>query len=272
MRMPQTAARSIAEALASFAVRECHAAMRALSDSKQRHRGVHEARKAIRRLKSLLILAAEPFADSLPSIEGILARLANGLSPLRDAYVAVNTARAVAGPSPSPEWQHVIEALEHRSEGRLAAVLARDPRFLKRRRELRDLIGAIEALPWQAVRRDTVEQAIAHSERRVAKAHKRASHDPSPANLHRWRRRARRLRMQLDVWRKVLKVAGKSSHHRAHEDKAAAHAMAKLSDALGAKQDLRALRAALRSLREPQAVASLLEQIRVELKKHRKVG
>jgi CHAD domain-containing protein len=272
MRMPQTTAPTIAEALASFAVRECRTAMRALADAKQRHRGVHEARKAIRRLKSLLTLAAEPFAESLPSIEATLGRLATGLSPLRDAYVAVNTARMVAGPMPSSEWRHAIEALEHRSEGRLVAALARDPRFLKRRRELRDLAATIEALPWQEVRRDTVEQAIARSERRVAKAHKRASHHPSPVNLHRWRRRARRLRMQLDAWRKVLKVTGKSSHHRAHEDKAAAHAMSKLSDALGAKQDLRALRTALRSLREPEAVAPLLEHIRQELKKHRKIG
>ncbi|WP_426284726.1 CHAD domain-containing protein [Luteibacter sp. E-22] len=270
--MPQTAPPTIAEALASFAVRECRAAMRALADTKRRHRGVHEARKAIRRLKSLLTLAAEPFAESLPSIETSLGRLATGLSPLRDAYVAVNTARTVAGPAPSPEWQHAIDALEHRSEGRLAAALSKDPGFLKRRRELRDLAGVIEALPWQQVDRDTVEQALARSERRVAKAHKRASRHPSPVNLHRWRRRARRLRMQLDSWRKALKTTGKSSHYHAHQNKAAAHAISKLSDALGAKQDLRALRTALRSLRKPQAVAPLLEQIRQELKKHRKIG
>ncbi|MDQ0008055.1 CHAD domain-containing protein [Luteibacter jiangsuensis] len=272
MRMPQTTTPTIAEALASLAARECRMAMRALADAKRRHRGVHEARKAIRRLKSLLALAAEPFAESLPSIDATLGRLATGLSPLRDAYVAVNMARTVAGPAPSPEWQHAIDALEHRSEGRLATVLAKDPRFLKRRRELRDLAGVIEALPWQEVDRDTVERAIARTERRVAKAQKRASHKPSPVNLHRWRRRARRLRMQLDAWRKALKATGKSSHHHARQSKAAANAMSKLSDALGAKQDLRALRTALRSLHEPQAVAPLLEQIRQELTNHRKIG
>lgn len=78
--------------------------------------------------------------------------------------------------------------------------------------------------------------------------------------------------MQLDAWRKALKTTGKSSHHHAHQGKATAHAMSKLSDALGAKQDLRALRTALRSLHDPQTVAPLLEQIRQELKKHQKIG
>lgn len=226
----------------------------------------------MRRLKSLLALGAEPFATSLPGIEATIGALATGLSPLRDAEVAVNMARSVAGPRPSPEWRQAIKALENRREGRLEAVLHKDPRFLKRRRQLRELAAAIEALPWRKIRRNTVERALARSERRVAKAQKQVSDDPSPINLHRWRRRARRLRMQLELWRKVLKATGKPSYHRARQDKAAARAMSKLSDALGVKQDLRALRTSLRSLGRPDTVAPLLEQIRHELKKHRKVG
>jgi CHAD domain-containing protein len=270
--MAQPTAPTIAAALASLAARECRAAVRALADAKQRHRGIHEARKAMRRLKSLLSLAGEPFADALPDIEATLGRLATGLSPLRDAQVAVNIARALAGPGPSTEWQHAIGALEHRSEGRMAAALHKDPRFLKRRRQLRELAATIEALSWREVRRDTIEHALSRSERRVAKAQKRVSQTPSVANLHRWRRRARRLRMQLEVRRKIQKATSKTFYRPAHEDKAAARHMAKLSDALGAKQDLRALRTVLRSLREPEAVAPLLEQIGHELKRQRKPG
>lgn len=270
--MPQAVAPTIAAALASQAIRECRGAARSLTDTKDRHRGIHETRKALRRLKSLLSIGTELFADALPELEATIGRLAIGLSPLRDAQVAVNIARSLAGPGPSAEWRAAIRALENRSEGRLAAALQKDPRFLKRRRQLRELAEAIEALPWRQVRRGTVEHALARSERRVAKAHKRVSDDPSPANLHRWRRRARRLRMQLELWRKVVKATGKPSRHQARHDKSAAHAMAKLSDALGVKQDLRALRVALRSLGQPDTVAPLLEQIRHELKKHRKVG
>lgn len=270
--MPPATSPTIAASLASFAARECRAASRALADVKQRHRGIHEARKALRRLKSLIWIGAEPFAEALPAIEATIAGLATGLSPLRDAHVAVNTAHAVAGPGPSKEWRRAIAALENRREGRLAAALQKDPRFLKRRRQLRELQAVIEALPWRQIRRDTVAQALARSENRVAKAQRQVSDEASAANLHRWRRRARRLRMQLELWRKVLKATNKSSHRRARPDKAAAQAMAKLSDALGAKQDLRALRTTLRSICEPDAIAPLLEQIRCELTKHRKVG
>jgi CHAD domain-containing protein len=271
MWMAPPTAPTIAAALAIFAARECRAADRALADAKRRHRGIHEARKAMRRLKSLLVLGGEPFADALPEIEATLGRLATSLSPLRDAQVAVNMARALAGPSPSDEWLHAIGALENRSEGRMAAALHKDPRFLKRRHQLRELATAIEALPWRNARRDTIEHILARSERRVAKARKRVAHTASPANLHRWRRRARRLRMQLEVRRKLHKATGKSFQQPAHQDKADARAMSKLSDALGTKQDLRALRSVLRSLGEPEAVAPLLEQIGRELRLHRKL-
>ncbi|NID14831.1 CHAD domain-containing protein [Luteibacter yeojuensis] len=261
---------SIAAALASSATRECRKAIRSLADTKQRHEGIHEARKAIRRLKSLLVLAEEPFAEPLPGIKATLDQLAVGLSPLRDAYVALNTARSLAGPRPSPEWRHVLEKLEHRSEGRLAAELHKDPNFLKRRRQLRELMATLDGLPWQRIRLRTIAEALERSEARVGRSHKRANKAATPANLHDWRRKARRLRMQLELWRRVRKTTGKAGHRQAPGHKEKTHDMSKLSDALGAKQDLRALRATLRTLREPEAIAPLLEQIRQELKKHRK--
>jgi CHAD domain-containing protein len=269
--MPRTPAPSIQAALAALAGRECRGAARALADVKDRHRGIHEARKSLRRLKSLLALGAEPFAGQLPSLNELIGKLATGLSPLRDTHVAVHTAQVLAGPDPSLEWQQAIHALENRRDGRLAAALTKDPRFLKRRHRLRDLGDAIEALPWKAVTRRTIEQAIARSERRVAKAERRVRRDGSVANLHRWRRRARRLRMQLECWRKVLKTTGKSAHKHGPKDKAAVRSMAELSDALGAKQDLRALRASLRTLEAPLTLDPLLERIAHELKAGRKL-
>lgn len=261
---------TIAAAFASSALRECRKAIRSLSDSKQRHRGIHEARKAIRRLKSLLVLAEGPFAEALPPIKATLGELATSLSPLRDAYVAENTARALAGPRPSPAWRHALERLEHRSEGRLAAELHKDPNFLRRRRQLRELAAALEGLPWRSIRVRAMEQALERSEKRVAKAHKRANRTGTPADLHDWRRKARRLRMQLELWRRVRKATGKTANRHMPKHKATTHEMSKLSDALGAKQDLRILRATLRLFREPDQFAPLLEQIRQELKKHRK--
>jgi hypothetical protein len=77
--------------------------------------------------------------------------------------------------------------------------------------------------------------------------------------------------MQLEFWRKVLKASGKFAHKRGAKDKAAVHAMTRLSDALGAKQDLRALRATLRTLKAPLTLEPLLERIAHELKARRKI-
>jgi CHAD domain-containing protein len=239
---------------------------------KDRHKGIHEARKSLRRLKSLLSLGAGPFAATLPELNRQIAKLATGLSPLRDAHVAAHTALQLAGPGTPEPWLTAIHALEQRRDGRLAAALAKDPRFLRQRHRIRDLGDAIEVLPWKAIGRGTIEEALARSERRVARAEKRVRKDATPANLHRWRRRARRLRMQLDFWRKVLKATGKSAHHRGKQDKAAFRSMSKLSDALGAKQDLRALRTTLRRIKAPIETGTLLTRIGEELKKHRKIG
>lgn len=268
--MSPAKAPSIAAVLASSAARECRKAIRSLSDAKDRHRGIHEARKAIRRLKSLLLLGGAPFAEAMPPIKDGLAGLAESLSSLRDAYVALDTARSLAGPRPSPAWRHALERLEHRCDGRLATALHDDPGFLKRRRILRELAATIGGLPWRALRQRTIEQALERSERRLAKARKRAKKSPSPANGHDWRRKARRLRMQLELWRRVQKARGKTGHHHVRGMKERAHELSLLSDALGTRQDLRALRATLRSLREPDAMAPLLAQIGDELKKHRK--
>ncbi|MET0504991.1 MAG: CHAD domain-containing protein [Luteibacter sp.] len=259
----------LATALAGFAAAECLRAGRCLADGKQRHRGIHEARKALRRLKSLLRLGAAVFGDALPPIESLIDRLAIGLSPLRDAHVTVVTARALAGPDPTDDWKRAIDALELRSEGRLTAALIKDPRFLLRRRQIRDLAGQVAALPWRKLTRSTIEHALARSEQRVAKARKRMRKTGSAANLHRWRRRARRLRMQLELLRKARKATGVATPRHAARDKTLAKAMSVLSDAIGAKQDLRALRHVLRTIVEPDSLPPLVAQIAHELKRHR---
>ncbi len=269
MRMAKPTATSIGAVLAAFALKECRKADRSLADATQRHRGVHEARKSLRRLKSLLRLGEAPFKAELPAIEAVLTRLAESLSPLRDAYVATTMARKLAGAAPSPSWARAIDLLERRCEGRLADVLNDDPRFLARRRQLRELATKVEALPWNRVDERVVEQALACSERRVAKAQKRASAKPSPENTHRWRRRVRRLRMQLELRHKASKALGTQGGRDAHLHKATHRALSKLSDTLGATQDLRELRKTLRALGEPDTVAPLIEEIDKERRKPR---
>lgn len=271
MRMAKPTTPSIGTVLAGFAAKECRKADRALADAKQRHRGIHEARKSIRRLKSLLRLGETPFKTQWPALEAVLTRLAESLSPLRDAYVAETMARKLAGTAPSPSWARAIERLARRCEDRLAAELQEDPRFLARRRQLRELAGKVEALPWHRVDDRVVAQALARSERRVAKVRKRAETRPSPENTHRWRRRVRRLRMQWEFQHKAAKALGGPGQPGSQTYKPTHRALSKLSDALGATQDLRELRKTLRSLGDPDTVAPLLVEIDRERKKQNAV-
>lgn len=251
----------LATTLAEAAARECRRTLRALGDTQHRHRGIHEARKSLRRLKSLLRLGATTFADALPSLEKAIDRMAIGLSPLRDAHVAVETAMSLAclavdtGAEP---WGHAVERLTLRCEGRLAAALTQDPGFARRRGAVRTLSRQVHALAWQAMTAEEIDYALAHSERRVAKARKRMRKSASVANLHRWRRRARRLRMQIELVRKARKAAGLPAPHHADREKTLAQDMAVLSDAIGARQDLRLLREILRTLADAETAPALV--------------
>ncbi|KAF1009201.1 MAG: hypothetical protein GAK28_00834 [Luteibacter sp.] len=177
---------SLAAALADLTTREARRALRSLGDDGDRHTGVHEARKSLRRLKSLLDLGGERFdANREPIVRG-LTRLASSLSTLRDAHVAVTIARHVGGESPSERWSTAIAWLEARRDAMLDEALRKDPGFGKRRQRLAAIGAAITALPWDTVERPDIERALARSERRVAKAGGKAATQATTGNLHRW--------------------------------------------------------------------------------------
>lgn len=263
----------LAPILADVATAECRRARRALGDTRQRHRGIHEARKALRRLKSLLRLGGTTFADALPSLEKAIDRLAVGLSSVRDAHVAVDTAGMLADSLDDADacdaWARAIERLAQRSEACLADALNDDPGFQRRRREVDDLARQVQSLDWQRLTTEDIAIALAHSERRVTRARKRMGKAATVANLHRWRRRARRLRMQLELLRKARKAAGQPAPAHASRDKALARAMSSLSDAIGARQDLRLLRTILRRVADADTAPVLIRATTRALKAHR---
>jgi len=100
----------------------------------------------------------------------------------------------------------------------------------------------------------------------VRRACRRATNEPTPANLHRWRRRVRRLRMQRDAWRRITKAIGRPAYRHAKRDKTETRALSKLSDTLGARQDLKALNTVLGKLGDPATVAPLRAQVREALR------
>ena len=255
--MPSKAAQELAKVTSGLAREECQAITRALAARRRLHEAVHDARKAIRRLRALLALIETRIPEATP-IDEQLERLGDGLSSLRDAHVVVETARRVAGKH-RKRWKAAIEALEARRDLRLEGVLRRDPGFLKRRAQVRRLQAQLEYLDWSRLRLADVEEGVERSQQRVDGAEKRAAIEAAPENIHRWRRRVRRLRFQLEAVGKLSpRAMHKLSRKHPGRDPKALH---KLGDALGDRRDEQMLEVVLKRTRGLDNRAELLSDL-----------
>jgi len=225
--------------LLALAQEECRTLHAALEQRQDASASVHEARTAIRRLRSLFALA-EDRVDGLVNLDRSLDRLGKGLSALRDAHVVVATARKLAAMDSTVPWAAFIEALVRRHDAMLARDTALDPGFGRRRRVARRIERALETLDWSPLRAIDVRSALKRSQRRSGRAGRRAKETPTPENMHCWRRRMRRLRMQLEAVRKarpdIAKAVAKRSLRKELKD------LHEVSDELGWQQDLEVLR------------------------------
>lgn len=253
--MPADAPGMIARGLL---VKDGQAILDALPASTDQNDAIHAARKAIRRMRALLALLVADDLD-LDREDFALRRLGKGLSDMRDAHVVVETARRLQALHPDPGWQPVIEALELRRTRILQRSLGVDPGFLKRRMVVERILERVEAQAWETLRKRTIRAALATSERRAKKAAERAAHDDDPETVHRWRRKVRRLRMQLDAAQELGAIHGDGHAAVARKGKL----LHKVSDRLGWAQDLRLLRNLVRNLpasEGKQAVMGLMER------------
>jgi CHAD domain-containing protein len=252
--------------LAAVAQKECQAVGKALANRRNRHRAIHEARKAIRRLRSLLALIRDSVGDDTSSIEQALRSQAKRLSALRDTHVVVAIAEKLAADDDTGVWAATAQALVERRDRLLADELARDPAFARRTAAIEDVATALQTLHWKRITPNAIRRAIKKSQRRVLRAEHDARQTATSADLHRWRRSARRLRLQL-----VAVAALNRSHginvrladaHRGKSAKALAH----LADRLGKCQDIQVLRASLKTLPDLSILPILRKRLRVEMK------
>jgi len=242
------------QALGALVRSECQAIIDALRAPTAVHVRVHEARKAIRRARALLALVEDGGGGfDVGPAERILQRLGDGLSRLRDAHAAVETARSLAVQEGRKAWRPVIEALRERSNTLAARELARDPGFARRQSIVEGALHYLDAQPWGTLRATHLRAGLQRQRRRVERAARRARKDPGPDNLHRWRRRVRRLRMQLDA----LPQLGRGRH-----SPKASRSLHQLSDALGRQQDLQVLAGLLRRQPGIPARAALQRRLR----------
>jgi hypothetical protein len=251
-------------ALSRLAIDEGQAIDRALAGARNRHKGVHEARKAVRRLRALLSFGTEAFGAEGEALDRKLRALGRGLSSLRDAQVAVVTVHTLARRADGehkPVWRALERVLGSRRKALMEKALLADPAFRRRRQRLASIGKLLEGLPWDTLDEAAVAAALDHSRHRVEKAEARAAERPTPSHVHRWRRRVRCLRMQLlaiEVLREQgLRIRG------IHRERHALKRQTTLADRLGWKQDLQVLRSIVRAqadMPERVAVLSLLRE------------
>lgn len=264
--MPSGTSPELAESMQAAAHKECAAILRALASRRHIHVSIHGARRAIRRLRALLFLVQERLEDAA-AIDRRLERLGDSLSALRDAHVMVDTAEGLAARGKTKQWAAAIHRLLRRRDGLVQRALARDPDFRRRRRVIERAARQLGDLAWHKLKAADVRQALERSCRRVAKAEARARTDPVPANLHRWRRRVRKLRMQMEALARIEPDLAKDAAKESASKNA--KALHKLSDQLGAFQDKQMLRNVLRRMRGLPNRAQTARQLREELAANR---
>lgn len=199
---------SLGKRLADFADAQLAQAAQCLSlPDQDRHEGIHEARKCLRRTRSALALGGNALGPHTARLDRDLQRLCRGLSRLRDAHAVVETLErllAEAAPAAIPHLQSALALAHAQRDTQLAQALSSDPQFRRRCQRLQRARQQLAQLDWNGVEDDVVTRAFRRSERRVRKAGKRVDRHPErPLAWHAYRRRLRRLRQQQHLLNQV---------------------------------------------------------------------
>jgi CHAD domain-containing protein len=199
--VPIDAATNLGESLCAYARKELRRARQCLSWRQAwLHRGVHQGRKSLRRVRATLALAGVALGRSGTLIDGELRRINTSLSDLRDGQALVEAVERLSASGAALAQAALLVRARRRAVGRRAelgrqaigaAADARDNATL-----IDMLLAGLQALPWADVREADVLHAIEGSERRAATAGLRAIRSGNDDDWHRWRRRARRLSQQ----------------------------------------------------------------------------
>jgi CHAD domain-containing protein len=250
----------IGSALASLAAKECRSLHESLAQEKDDHRGIHDARRACRRLRCLLPLLADlPVAEQAAAIDKKLRRLVHGLSDLRDAHVAFRTAQRLASTHASLT-PSLIGLLEDHSATLLAAAQEQDSGWKHRRHQAARISEAIHALPWQTITPSATKAALKQSKKRMKKTCRKAREQRTSEASHRWRRRARQLRYQLQLLRKARLMTGMDKSCM-QQYEARIKRLGLLTDRLGWRQDVQVFLHALDQLPASAEVTALRAEL-----------
>lgn len=258
---PSDRARSAGSALGERALAELAEAERLFTSTGEAlHRGIHHGRKALRRCRAALALAGEAFGERGRRLDLSLRRLLRSLSRERDAQAVVERLdELVADGRIEPNLATYLRAaLVARRDRILARRLARDPGLVALRTRLRAITRAVAKLPWASLSEDELRRALLRQRERTLRAAKRAQ-GGGEEDVHRYRRRLRRLRQQLNL---LKTVTGRSyARYAARPDPA--DTLSQMRDHLLLVRAVRSLRELPASMRRAALVALAAAQERI---------
>ena len=263
MNAKQSTSMNMGSVLEALAIKECESLQHALTLRKSRHDGIHIARKSGRRLRILLAFFRPQLDQKAAKLDLTLKQWVSDFSPLRDAHIATRTARILATTDKATLTPSLMETLEQRSEDLLKQALQSDPDWRERRANARRIATAVENLPWQQIDVATAKQVLKRSIRRMKKARKAALKKRTIHAFHRWRRRARGLRYQLEFLRKASRGMGMKKKH-AQRYAARIKRLGLIIDRLGWRQDFQVFLKALDRLPVSEDVIALSRTLRMQ--------
>jgi CHAD domain-containing protein len=223
---------SLADAFGRIATEEVDLAMTQL-DRPKRGEGVHDARKALKRLRALVrsLRVALP-KDRFRSENRRLAEAGRKISPLRDLHVQLHTLEKLRGKDDS-----ACEPVKRRLLRRQESCLRQIPALRKTVRQmLQDSGQSIRSVPLQHASAEDFAAGLQRIYKQGRKAFKLARHNPTARNLHEGRKKAKSLGYGFELIEGV----------RPKKVSALIRCAEKLTDALGDDHDLFMVLMALR--------------------------
>ncbi len=214
-------------------------------------REVHDARKAFKRLRTVLRLAREDVGEHVRRRENVAFRDAGRtMSDARDARVLVDTLDDLVEPGAFERLRNELgsEATQAQEHVDTAAILA----------TVEDARGRVASWPSGDDPMAALAAGLKRIHRRGRRAYETAKDEPSAEHLHELRKRAKDLRYATQILRPVAPGRMRKLSRRAK----------RLSDVLGEDHDLATLHAA--SVRHPQALAPAERELLDRLIDHRR--
>jgi CHAD domain-containing protein len=205
------------------------------------HEAIHEARRALRRIRTLLVLLRPQLGVEYRRVRDPYRRCSHALTRLRDAHAVVEAFERIVQHEPGalgPDLATTVRCRLVRRRDRL--LRAEPPNFVALRRALRQAQRGMTVWP-SIVRGDPLlggmRRCYALGRRAMATALRR----DQPEDLHRWRRRVRELALQHDLMHLLVPALQTNATGRAR----------RLGHMLGRERELLILGKVIGTLRLP---------------------